>query len=40
MTYVGLSDPEAVSALLLLSRSGERSPVVGRAIELAGEVFG
>ena len=39
MTYVGLSDPDATSNLLLLSRGAERSPLVSQAIELAGEVF-
>jgi DNA-binding transcriptional LysR family regulator len=38
--YIELHDDDAVSSVLLLSRSQERSPLVRRAIEVAGEMFG
>ncbi len=40
LRYLELDDDDALSAVLLLSRTDERSPLVLRAIDVAAEMFG
>ncbi len=40
LAYVALSDPEAVTRLMLLTREDERLQVVQHAVDLATELFG
>ncbi len=40
LRYLDLSDPAAISTLLLLRRKAEPGPIVAKAVQLASELFG